>query len=266
MKIIRNAAFITAAAVTAVSVMTFNAYADNIAEAIEIEPSKYLADNAGFLSVNVNGGRAIRVKIEKNTPDGNFMYYNTLLEKDGTYVFTLDSCEYNIDTGEYDSDFTFSVIDENDTACSFAMTEKVVADPGFSLDISDTQYYFTINSIESAERNVSAEIVPDKTDNGILSGSADISMEYIPYVLGDVNGDGTINLLDASAAVSYYAKSSAGISAEFTDGTSAMSENAAFAAADITKDMKIDINDAVYILRYYAIKSAGMEASWDDIL
>lgn len=266
MKIIRNAAFITAAAVTAVSVMTFNAYADNTAEAVEIEPSKYLADNSGFLSVNVNGGRAVRVNIEKNTPDGMFVYYNTLLEKDGTYVFTLDSCEYNIDTGEYDSDFTFSVTDENDTACSFTMTDKVVADPGFSLAISDTQYYFTVNSIESAERNVTAEITPDETDKGILKGSADISMEYIPYILGDVNSDGLINLQDAAEALSYYAKSSANMNPKFTEGTSVMSENAAFAAADINKDMKIDINDAAYILRYYAVNSAGMEASWDDIL
>lgn len=261
----RKTALAAAAAVIAGMAMPVTVYAENSTKAVEIEPSKYLADNSGFLSVDVKDSREIRVKIEKNTPDGVFMYYNTLLDESGTYVFALDSCEYNIDTEEYDSDFTISIIDEKDTACSF-VTAIEVADPGFSLHISDTQYYFIIHSNESAERSVSSDISPIDISDGIQSCTAEITMDYIPYDMGDVNSDGKIDLADAAKVLDYYAKKSSGMEVSFTDGTSLMSENAAFAAADITKDMNVGLNDAACILRYYAMVSAGMEVSWNDVL
>ena len=48
--------------------------------------------------MTISGDRDVRVKIEKDTLDGVITYYDTTLENDGTYDFTLDSCEYNVNT------------------------------------------------------------------------------------------------------------------------------------------------------------------------
>lgn len=98
-------------------------------------PSKYLQDQKGTLTMTVSGDRDVRVKIEKDTLDGVITYYDTTLENDGTYDFTLDSCEYNVNTETYDSSFTVSVWDKADSSCSYTEEHLVVMDPGFTQNV-----------------------------------------------------------------------------------------------------------------------------------
>lgn len=80
--------------------------------------------------MTVSGEREVQVKIEKDTPDGIILYYDTTLYDDGTYEFLLDSCEYNIGTGEYDSSFTVTVQDKSDSLACYTQKNMVVVDPG----------------------------------------------------------------------------------------------------------------------------------------
>lgn len=261
----QQTALAIAAAMITSSVLPSAVWAEATGTAIPIAPSEYLSDTAGTLNVTVQGGRAIRVKIEKQTLDGTIPYYSTLLEEDGTYAFSLDSCEYNPDTAVYDSSFTITVLDEKDTDCAYTLTEQLVPDPGFSLDISGTQYDWNVTSVATAVRSVNAVATPTSSVDGVWYGAADITLEYIPYTLGDINEDAKINADDAYLALIYYARASVGQEAKFTDGTSLLAENAAFSAADATKDLQIDADDAYRILLYYAMTSVGSTPSWETL-
>lgn len=72
---------------------------------------------------------------------------------------------------------------------------------------------------------------------------------------GDLDGDGTISILDAYSALLAYSKISAGLDSGLT--------KARITAADVDGDGKLTINDAYKILLYYATKSAGGNPSWD---
>lgn len=264
-KTMHHTALAIAAAMVTGSVLPSAVWAEDTETVIPIAPSEYLSDTAGTLNVTVQGDRAIRVKIEKQTLDGTIPYYSTLLEEEGTYAFSLDSCEYNPDTAAYDSSFTITVLDEKDTGCAYTLTEQLVPDPGFSLDISKTQYDWNITSTATAVRTVTGVATPTSIVDGVWYGAVDISLEYIPYTLGDINGDTQINADDAYLALMYYAKASVGQGAKFTDGTSLLSENAAFSAADTTKDLQIDADDAYRILLYYAMTSVGDTPSWETL-
>ena len=84
----RLLAALTAAGMTAAAVPAVAVFAD---DSVAVTPSKYLQDQKGTLTMTVSGDRDVRVKIEKDTLDGVITYYDTTLENDGTYDFTLDS-------------------------------------------------------------------------------------------------------------------------------------------------------------------------------
>ncbi len=71
--------------------------------------------------------------------------------------------------------------------------------------------------------------------------------------LGDPNGDGTINSIDASLALGYYA---------YTSTTKYFNDTAQFkTAANVNKDSTINAIDASIILKYYAESSTGGKPS-----
>lgn len=67
------------------------------------------------------------------------------------------------------------------------------------------------------------------------------------FKLGDVDGNGMIEVADAVLVLTYYAKSAAGIPSTID-----------FRLADVNRDEKIDVADAVGILTYYARQAAGL--------
>ncbi len=76
---------------------------------------------------------------------------------------------------------------------------------------------------------------------------------------GDVDGNGIVDISDATAAMTMYARNAAGLSVdEYTEDQKQ--------AADVDKDGDIDISDATAILTYYAQNAAGLNLTWDKIL
>ncbi|MBQ8515920.1 MAG: hypothetical protein IJ496_11035 [Ruminococcus sp.] len=76
---------------------------------------------------------------------------------------------------------------------------------------------------------------------------------------GDVDLSGLIDISDATEALTIYAKTGAGLSAE--DYTEEQRRN-----ADADGDGVVEISDATAILTYYAQYAAGLEPTWEQIL
>ena len=76
---------------------------------------------------------------------------------------------------------------------------------------------------------------------------------------GDIDSNGTVDISDATAVLSMYAESAAGIS-------SAIYTSAASDPADINGDGSIDISDATAILIYYTQNAAGLVPDWDAVI
>lgn len=67
------------------------------------------------------------------------------------------------------------------------------------------------------------------------------------FKLGDVDGNGMIEVTDAVLVLTYYAKSAAGIAVTIDPRL-----------ADVNQDGIVDVVDAVGILTYYARQAAGL--------
>lgn len=67
------------------------------------------------------------------------------------------------------------------------------------------------------------------------------------FKLGDVDGNGAIEVADAVLVLTYYAKSAAGIAVTMDARV-----------ADVNQDKVVDVADAVGILTYYAKQAAGL--------
>ena len=67
-------AALTAAVMAALALPAGSAFAD---DSYLISPSGYLQDRTGTLTMTVSGEREVQVKIEKDTPDGIILYYDT---------------------------------------------------------------------------------------------------------------------------------------------------------------------------------------------
>ncbi len=78
-------------------------------------------------------------------------------------------------------------------------------------------------------------------------------------IKGDINGDGIVNIADATLVLSMYSKSAAGLPLdEYTE--------AQILAADIDGDGQVLIADSAAILKFYAQSSAGMNPTWDNAI
>lgn len=76
--------------------------------------------------------------------------------------------------------------------------------------------------------------------------------------IGDVDGDGSVSINDATLALEYYARSIAGLEARFIWLEDNLhGEELIFKIADINSNGQIDISDATSILRLYAEMIAG---------
>ncbi len=250
---------------TAAAVGMLLPYSATAAEGIEITPSAYLTDYAGYLTVHVQTERDIRVKIDKQTSEGAIGYYDTLLEDAGTYYFRLDSCEYDITTENYLSVFSVTVLDEKDSGCAYTQ-DLLVYDPGFSTEVTESAYTWSVSSVEAETRVATATTTPAAMEGSIWTGTSNVTLQYIPYTLGDVNDNDTVEMIDAYNTLLYNSIVSAGGETSFTENGSVLEENAAFSAADVNKNGVIDMVDAYYILMYNSVQSAGGKPEWRDIV
>ena len=82
-------------------------------------------------------------------------------------------------------------------------------------------------------------------------------------IYGDVDGNGIVDVSDAVAVLTYYAKRAAGLEPIF--GETPEENEAIFVLADVDQDGMITVQDAVYILTYYAQKASGMQPTWEEL-
>ena len=82
-------------------------------------------------------------------------------------------------------------------------------------------------------------------------------------IYGDVDGNGIVDVSDAVAVLTYYAKRAAGLEPIFSETPE--ENKAIFALADVDQDGMITVQDAVYILTYYAQKASGMQPTWKEL-
>ena len=129
------------------------------------------------------------------------------------------------------------------------------------IDLPDTGT--NLLNIPADSYTVKLSGVPDEYEN---PGSVSINVadtaeiQYIQIVLkescdmGDVNANDTIDITDATLALTHYAQTAAGL-------TSSISETQ-ISAGDTDADGSITITDATAILTYYAQTAAGLEPQW----
>lgn len=103
--------------------------------------------------------------------------------------------------------------------------------------------------ITDSEKTTLFSVDPDALasceDDFILAESLD------PVIPGDVDGNGTVELTDATIVLTMYAKSAASIELDET-------EKRQLAAADVNKNGSIDLSDATEVLSIYARNAAGL--------
>lgn len=106
------------------------------------------------------------------------------------------------------------------------------------------------------------------------SSGEQASLNYYVGQKGDANGDGEVNVMDASLILEYSAKKGTGKEAFLTDGTDSIREDFAYFLADIDGESQnsgkdgsaINATDASLILTYAAVKGSGQSVEWDALL
>lgn len=92
------------------------------------------------------------------------------------------------------------------------------------------------------------------TTDEIVCVSDSFNVIVTDGLMGDVDGDEAISISDATAVLTHYAQSAAGL------------ESVSISNADIDIDGTITIQDASFILTYYARIGAGIACTFKEIL
>ena len=111
---------------------------------------------------------------------------------------------------------------------------------------------------EKVSVSTAEDIVIDVSEEGMISSQYKIIFEG-DAVKGDVNGDGTVDIADATMVLSMYAANAAGLSLDEYTYDQIMN-------ADINYNDAIEITDATFILQYYAQSASGLDPLWDDLI
>ena len=130
--------------------------------------------------------------------------------------------------------------------------------------------------LEGTMGGVVATVPKENISNGVRTVENQVTLRYVPqataitttsttttttpftttstttttapaFKLGDVDGNGMIEVTDAVLVLTYYAKSAAGIAVTIDSKS-----------ADVNQDGIVDVVDAVGILTYYARQAAGL--------
>lgn len=203
------------------------------------------------------------------------------------YVFYLDCCEYNLSTASYVSTYQLTIADESTPEAVYTESDIAIFDPHFSDTVNTTCYRYAVTMLEGTTGGVIATVPKESISSGVRTVENQVTLRYVPqttgvtgstttttttttttmlttsttskttattttttapaFKLGDVDGNGMIEVADAVLVLTYYAKSAAGIPSTID-----------FRLADVNRDEKIDVADAVGILTYYARQAAGL--------
>ncbi len=127
-----------------------------------------------------------------------------------------------------------------------AFNDETSTDFEFSTEYSEVLLY------EIDEDTIGAAV--DKDGDGTYETTLGTESEDT-YITGDVDENGSIDISDATTALTIYARNAAGLP---VDEYSYAQKK----AADTDGNYTVDIRDATAILTYYARKAAGLEAGW----
>ena len=243
---------------------------------IEMPYASSLTAKDGSIRVVLQDSRKVHVTIQKMTQEGSDAYYDVILDPtqssaDTTeYVFYLDCCEYNLSTPSYVSTYQLTIADESTPEAVYTEADIAIFDPHFSEAVNTTCYRYAVTMLEGTTGGVIATVPKESISNGVRTVENQVTLRYVPqttaitttttttttstttttapaFKLGDVDGNGMIEVADAVLVLTYYAKSAAGIPSTID-----------FRLADVNRDEKIDVADAVGILTYYARQAAGL--------
>ena len=144
-----------------------------------------------------------------------------------------------------------------------------LSDPTWDLGAADDNFRYFLKGSNDFDSTYVMRHIP-QNDNGLTFPDYDsdefrnaypVVSENAPYpkcTLGDIDGDDSINAVDASIILSDYSRVS-------TCGTSAftVSQNS---CADVNKDDRVNAVDASCVLSYYAYISCGGEGAIDNYI
>lgn len=212
-----------------------------------------LLESSGKVYIHMQNKGSLHVTVDKTEPEGIFRYYNKYItsqaqKNDSTYLMDLSCCEYLVDSGEYASYYTVNLSSAMDKKAAYSQ-DIVIKDPGFE-DINSSEYHFYITMTSSDESGYKIDHSNEYISNDVLICEQYIELSYLNK--GDVTGDGKLDISDATAALTIYAKQAAALD------TSEFSE-AQKKTADMDDDGIVDISDATAILTVYSKSVAGLD-------
>lgn len=258
-------------AVGFLGMMPTPAIAAETSAVIEMPYASSLTAKDGSIRVVLQDSRKVHVTIQKMTQEGSDAYYDVVLDPTQSsaatteYVFYLDCCEYNLSTASYVSTYQLTIADESTPEAVYTETDIAIFDPHFSDTVNTTCYRYAVTMLEGTTGGVVATVPKENISNGVRTVENQVTLRYVPqttaitttsttttttapaFKLGDVDGNGMIEVTDAVLVLTYYAKSAAGIAVTIDSRS-----------ADVNQDGIVDVVDAVGILTYYARQAAGL--------
>lgn len=249
------AGFVASVCMTACLSMDLSAYA---AQLVPVMEGISLPDCTGQIFVHVKNQDELHVTVDKIEPEGIFCYYDTALtgtrgQSETVYQMDLSRCEYLVDTGEYASRYAVSISVEADPDAVYTQN-LVVQDPDFEkVEGCEHHFYVTLERGESAGFELLGS--RETMEENILVSEQYFVLRYQEELLGDPDGNGIVEISDATAVLTYYAQNAASLDPVINMNT-----------ADIDGNGIIEISDATYILTYYAQYAAGLEPDWEELI
>lgn len=248
MKINKLAAAFTAIILAAAPAMNAAAYGEKGTKVDPLLMDFNSNDVNGTLALFLPDGYVAHVHVTFDSPEGEgITCYNCNIDKAGQYLFDIegrDTTEDDYRNYMMSVDFTNG---EGITSPAFTDTFNVYesGDPVI--------YEYSFVEFDAGTTNVFT-VTGESGPNGKITKHTDIALNFEALVKGDVNFDGKITAIDASAVLVEYA--------EITSGGGSFSDTQK-KVGDVNGDGKITATDATSILRYYTALSAGVVPSWD---
>lgn len=211
------------------------------AETVTVEPDYPIHGNkCGTVVITPQLDREVYVKITQLTPDGDYVYYNTVIPAGGE---TVGETDYSfIVEGKDDSSYTIALgvpkhKGSNDT--QEITYDFTVRDTDYIVDeeINGYVYQFLVSRNDELEQpEITAEHESVIDENCIVTTVVAVSFPASDIIPGDVNFDEVINLYDVIEITKYMMDSS-----YFGDDQ--------IAAADYNADGKVNLYDAIDIAK-----------------
>lgn len=267
MKFSKTTSVLMAAALILTPVSGTTAYAEDSAKAVETVFSEFNKNDVnGRVIVTLPENTSAEIDITANTPEGNYKYYTGTFSSAESSVYSFDMEGYDKLTEDPTGEFQY--IDGRDYTVEITITdleleltsgkyvEKINVPDGGMNPGSWTDFSYILNVEQKESDEICTVEQTERDENGVKIIEKNVTF-YVSdaYVKGDVNEDGNIDAIDASAVLKEYAEVSTNHPASFTDAQKK--------AADVNEDKNIDAVDASKILKYYADAATGNKPSWD---